>query len=204
MPTAVCEGVAGIEPWSSFIVGSSEYQRVHRAVRKAHGLARLHSCIQCEQPAAMWAWQHGSDPALITSYEPMCAACHISYDFTDDWREAISTAQMGNTYGRGHAGRTVSPEWRAKIAATLTGHSPSAETRAKLSAIRKGKPNPHSIGNAHNRGSGNGMSKLTEADVLEIRKLVHVGHTCKEVGEMFGLHAASVAQIVRRDRWRHI
>ncbi len=78
------------------------------------------------------------------------------------------------------------------------------ETRAKQSAARRGRPNPHSIGNTHNRGAGNGMAKLTAADVLEIRRLAGTGRTCKDIGAVFGMHPASVAQIVRRDRWKHI
>ena len=52
----------------------------------------------------------------------------------------------------------VSPEIRAKIAATLKGHSVSAETRAKLSAVQKGKPKPHKPGHFYPRLS-HGMYK---------------------------------------------
>jgi hypothetical protein len=76
----VCEGVAGVEFFEPLVYNSPEYQRVHRHVRETYGDAIEYGCIQCGEQAVEWAWQHGEDPNLITSYEPMCFKCHDLYD----------------------------------------------------------------------------------------------------------------------------
>ena len=55
------------------------------------------------------------------------------------------------------------------------------------------------------KGEGNGHSKLTEADVLEIRKLHATGrYLQRELGKMFGVDKTTIGCMVRRDTWTHI
>lgn len=75
-------------------------------------------------------------------------------------------------------------------------------TSVKLGISRLGNTNAR--GTTYNRGTGNGMSKLTAADVLEIRQLREMGMRYKDIAARFDLHPMSVGQIVRRERWRHI
>ena len=57
--------------------------------------------------------------------------------------------------------------------------------------------------NRQKNGEGIESSKLTPAQVLEIRKLVKF-KTQSEVGKMFGVCNAQVSNIVRRKNWAHI
>jgi hypothetical protein len=52
-----------------------------------------------------------------------------------------------------------------------------------------------------NRGSENGNAKVSESDVLQIRRRVAAGERCREVAETYGLAAANVAAIARGDTW---
>jgi len=54
-------------------------------------------------------------------------------------------------------------------------------------------------------GCSNTMSKLTENDVLEIRRYRNAGtHSCRELSLKFGVSAHSISQIANRKRWKHI
>jgi len=55
------------------------------------------------------------------------------------------------------------------------------------------------------RGSNHGMSKLTEDDVRDIRRLYSVGgHTHKSLGEKYGVHHSTVRAIILRQNWKHV
>lgn len=66
-----------------------------------------------------------------------------------------------------------------------------------LGDVRR-EPRPRS------RGSQNAAAKLTESDVLEIRRLLADGVTSKEIQARFGLHKSNVSSIKTRRSWRHI
>lgn len=54
-------------------------------------------------------------------------------------------------------------------------------------------------------GSQHGKSKLTEAQVLEIRKRYIPGQVLQsELGELFNVNRRTIGKIVNRDRWIHI
>lgn len=55
------------------------------------------------------------------------------------------------------------------------------------------------------RGERSKVSKLREADVIEIRRLYAAGRlTQKEIGRRFGVDNSHVSEIVRRVEWAHI
>jgi DNA-binding CsgD family transcriptional regulator len=54
------------------------------------------------------------------------------------------------------------------------------------------------------RGSRQGLAKLSEDDIPEIRTLLRQGRTQREVGEMFGVDGGTVAAIVRGRTWSHV
>jgi hypothetical protein len=51
------------------------------------------------------------------------------------------------------------------------------------------------------RGSRCGVSKVTEADVIQMRNLREVGLTFKRLGEMFGISDKETGLICNRKRW---
>lgn len=61
-----------------------------------------------------------------------------------------------------------------------------------------------SLGLVNNKGSKNGMAKLLESDVLEIRRLYSLGHRGKELGPLFNVSPATIYDIVMKRRWRHL
>ncbi len=54
------------------------------------------------------------------------------------------------------------------------------------------------------RGEGHGWSKLTDAQVVEIRALRKSGLLYREIGERFGITPENVGYIIRRVRWKHV
>ena len=49
-------------------------------VRKLRGKASDQKCIDCGSNARDWSQIHGSDPLVVTNYEPRCRKCHTVYD----------------------------------------------------------------------------------------------------------------------------
>lgn len=73
-----------------------------------------------------------------------------------------------------------------------------------LDAMRKGRwpkqdGNPYAV-----RGEQQGLSKLTNAQVLEIRRLAAQGISQYVIKDIFGVTQANVSAIVRRETWKHI
>jgi hypothetical protein len=60
------------------------------------------------------------------------------------------------------------------------------------------------IGLKSDRGEGNAVSVLKNEDVLEIRRLVGLGHTQVSVAKKFGVSFQHVSDIHRRLCWKHI
>ncbi len=54
------------------------------------------------------------------------------------------------------------------------------------------------------RGTAHGMVKLSDEQVIAIRKSAADGHTHEAIGYAFGVTAANVSMISRRKTWRHI
>jgi hypothetical protein len=53
-------------------------------------------------------------------------------------------------------------------------------------------------------GSKAGSSKLTEAQVLEIRKLGSKGYSMRELGRIFNVDHKTISAIIKRKTWNHI
>jgi hypothetical protein len=59
----------------------ADYQRLHKIVRRERGDAREYPCSNvCGRQAEDWSWIHGTDPANLKSYRPLCRYCHREYD----------------------------------------------------------------------------------------------------------------------------
>jgi DNA invertase Pin-like site-specific DNA recombinase len=55
-----------------------------------------------------------------------------------------------------------------------------------------------------NPGEDNGNARLTETDVLRIRRFFALGWKHREIAEEFSISLSSVGKIVNRKSWRHI
>lgn len=54
------------------------------------------------------------------------------------------------------------------------------------------------------QGEAHPLSKLSEIEVIEIRKLHAIGGTYRGIARAFGLDASTVTAIVKRETWRHV
>lgn len=61
--------------------------------------------------------------------------------------------------------------------------------------IRKGR---------HAHGSRHGVAKLTESDVLEIRKMAAQKVPLREIAKMFGISHWTAGDAARGDSWKHV
>jgi hypothetical protein len=70
------------------------YYAVHDRLRRIHGPARNHECVDCGQAAAEWSYDHSCPDERIelrrgrplpysldlTRYQPRCKSCHGTFD----------------------------------------------------------------------------------------------------------------------------
>ena len=56
----------------------------------------------------------------------------------------------------------------------------------------------------HLFGARNARAKLTEANVLAIRRLAAEGRPQREIAGLFGVAQITVSRIARRERWAHV
>lgn len=100
-------------------------------------------------------------------------------------------------------GRAVSAETRRKLAISRAGVEPSQKALQSLELGRLPKTNEHKI--KWCRGENNANDKLTEEEVVKIRKLYATGRYTQEVlGDMFNVTQMNISAITRRKTWNHI
>jgi hypothetical protein len=55
-----------------------------------------------------------------------------------------------------------------------------------------------------NRGSRNGMSKLTETDVIKIKQRIQAGETNKDIAAEFGVNSSTISEIKSGRTWKEV
>jgi NUMOD3 motif len=116
-------------------VTSHTYQARHKRQHHAAGPASAHHCEWCLCPnqAKHWALIHGRAGECPDDYMALCQSCHFAYDEVGVRNEATRRA-------RGYkvpSGYKRSEETRAKISAAKKGTPLTAEHCAKISASLK-------------------------------------------------------------------
>lgn len=87
--------------------------------------------------------------------------------------------------------KTKLEECRKKMSKSQRGRKHSDESKMKIS-----------LGN---RGEKQGRSKLTENNIIKIKKLLNEGNMIdKEIGEMFGVSRKTINDIKLRKSWAHV
>lgn len=56
----------------------------------------------------------------------------------------------------------------------------------------------------HLRGSAHSLSKLTEEDVAQIKHLLVMGRSQREIGRLFGVSQFPIQEIANGRAWRHV
>ena len=92
--------------------------------------------------------------------------------------------------------------WRYCKCLDCAAHYKTIETYAVLK--RGAFPGIKQHANCHVKGSQVGTSVLTEANVLEIRKLATKNQTYVQIARQFGIHKDTVYRIVKRKCWSHV
>lgn len=79
----------------SWVGADVSYAGAHARVRRMHGVARLHKCVDCGGGAEHWSYNHKDPDAIVGTladgsyapfslkiecYEPRCPACHKRFD----------------------------------------------------------------------------------------------------------------------------
>jgi transposase len=112
-------------------------------------------------------------------------------------------------------GKQMSEEYCLKNSISHIGLQPSEETRRKRSMAMKGRmpkniellrtPEINKKRGMALSGSNNGIAKLTEDKVIELRnKHSSKQYSVKELAELFGIKECTVYDIVSRRSWKHI
>jgi predicted XRE-type DNA-binding protein len=87
-----------------------------------------------------------------------------------------------------------SEETKRKMSNSATGIKKSKQSREKMS---KNSPN--------RKGEKNQASKLTNEQVLEIRKLYITGNYSQEkLGQIFNISQSNIGRIVNKKLWKHL
>jgi len=102
-------------------------------------------------------------------------------------------------------GRKMSPESVAKMVAARAGFKHSEETKRLFSEQRKGRKfSPEALERVNvtrARGESNGLSKLTEAQVLEIKARLWDGEGQYPIAAEFGVGPGSISAIATGRTW---
>lgn len=96
---------------------------------------------------------------------------------------------------------------RKKIGDKHRGKIVSQATRAKMSLAKAGKTLPQSQRDRMSlsqRGVGNAAAKISEQDVLDIRKANLDGESQYRIAERYGMSQSAVSAIVTRRTWGHV
>lgn len=113
-------------------------------------------------------------------------------------------------------GKFISEEQRRKVSEFHKGKVTSEETKIKMSKAQSGEKN-HMYGKKQpeetrtkmiksaKRGSENTTSKLTEKDVLDIRKMHNSGnYSSRKLAVIFNISKSNILSIVNLKTWKHI
>jgi len=127
----------------------------------------------------------------------------------------IHTEEARKKMGAPNKGKTISEWHRKRISEFQTGKPMTEETKKKMSESQLGEKNSRygikaseetrqKMIDSAKRGEDNKTSKLTELDVLEIRKLHNQGYSLNKIAKMFNVVKGNILFIIHRKTWKHI
>lgn len=127
----------------------------------------------------------------------------------------VHTEEARRKMGEPNKGKIISEWHRKRISEFHTGKKASEETRKKMSESVKGEKN-HMYGKkaseetrrkmvaSAKRGENNVSSKLTNSDILEIRRLSAEGMGKRKIAKKFNVAKWTISCIIKRITWRHV
>jgi len=123
------------------------------------------------------------------------------YRFTDEQRKNLSLSHMGIKQ---------SESQKLKKAIANTGQKRSVEQRAKMSKAQKGHPERRTVEGKLRQsisvsGENNQISKLSNENVIEIKKKFNTGNYTREaLSKEYGVTAPAIGDITAGKTWKHI
>lgn len=173
------------------------------------GFGHLHAAIA----------KYGRDSFTFHVLE-VCPTEDVAYRAEVKWIEAYVTTNPARGYNKqtgGVGGFRWSEEKRKSFSENtkgpknkMYGRTHTAEARAKMSLANMGIKHPartathkQAISKAR-RGEANNMTRLTEQDVLQIRKRAKLGTSQVDLAGMYAVSTATVSRIIRRKVWRYV
>lgn len=128
----------------------------------------------------------------------------------------VHTEEARLKMGIPNKGKAISEEHRKIISLFHTGKVTSEETKRKMSEAASGEKN-HRYGKKSSestilkqiksakRGEENKASKLTEKDILEIRRMhSECNYSSRKIAKMFDIARSSISNVLNKKTWKHI
>jgi hypothetical protein len=126
----------------------------------------------------------------------------------------VHTKEARKKMGAPNKGKTISEWQKQKTSEFHKGRKRSEETKKKMSKSALGEKNSRygtkaseetrqKMIDSAKRGEDNKTSKLTELDVLEIRKLHNQGYSLNKIAKMFNVVKGNILFIIHRKTWKH-
>lgn len=127
----------------------------------------------------------------------------------------VHTEEARKKMGAPNKGKTISEWQKQRTSEFHKGKKVSEETIKKMSEAQLGEKNSRygtktseetkqKMINSAKKGEDNKTSKLTELDVLEIRKLHNEGYSSRKISKMFNVVKSNILFIIHRKTWKHI
>ena len=111
----------------------------------------------------------------------------------------ISSHRRGKIISLFHTGKVTSEETKRKMSESASGeknhmYGKKISESTRIKKIKSAK-----------RGDENKASKLTEKDVLEIRRMrSEYNYSLKEITKMFNVGRNSISNVLNKKTWKHI
>lgn len=149
-----------------------------------------------DNKALQAAWSELGEPAfsfVVLELVPEGDLIGAEQRWIDQLRAGCSLFNRSPTAGS-PTGVVHTPETRARVGAASTARWSNPAARAHLSAVMKGRQ----------AGERHGRAKLTDAKVLEIRRLSSEGVSGQRLAAIHGVSQATISSIVLGQAWRHL
>lgn len=125
---------------------------------------------------------------------------------TDEARLKMGAPNKGKTLSDWHKQR-ISEFWKGKPLSELTKKKMSESSLGEKNhryGIKASEETKFKMRQSANRGESNVSSKLTESDVLRIRKLYNEKISSRKLAKIFNVAKSNILAITNRQTWKHI